>query len=222
MKKFEEHPHIFNPFYRNLFLNWLDAFKRNFNYKSRNYEEFLENSRKGNNTTKKGNYVAFEDIEKDVDVFNRTSDNIDKISMDASLEGDIEEAADKKGGLRDNNERAEEFRDEIYIPKDDGGFSEREEYSEGEDIEEGKTTKKKQILKEKVIQPKESNSDTRSKSESFLFLENLEIDFRKKFLNCKFEPVFSIFNVRCPERERKLNRLFESMGRQGFDPKRNE
>ena len=73
-KKFKQHKHVYNPFYRGLFLNWIDAFKRNFNYKSKIFENLQIAKKKEN--TKKADYVEFEDLE-DSDVANTTMEDIE-------------------------------------------------------------------------------------------------------------------------------------------------
>jgi hypothetical protein len=185
-KKYRKASWVYNPFYRNFLKNWWDCFLRNIEKKSNNFStKFLEkniSSLKNNETDSEENSYIYMDDQSDID------------KQDDSY------STQESKGLKEENKL-----EEIKTPQND----------DSDDccksIDSDSKSHSHSSLSSKEMTVKQMEEKALSMMDSFKFLEQLAVDFKENYGNSSSEPLFCIFSLHCPQREKSLKHLYEKI-----------
>ena len=183
-KKYRKSKWFYNPFYRNFIKNWWDCYLRNIEKKSNNFStKFIEKTQKDDSMNSEENSYIYMDDQSDVSQENEKF--TDQETIDLKQENELKEI---KSEHKDSSD----------------------DCCKSSDSNEKKESLSAQIpFKDLSIEQMEQR--VTSMMESFKFLEKLAVDLKDNYSNSSSEPLFCIFSLHCPQREKSLKHLYEKI-----------
>ena len=197
-KKFKKAKWFYNPFYRNFIKNWWDSFLRNLDRKSDNFTtKFIEKNlhpMKENEVASEDNsYIYMDDVSE-------TSQEEDNYGTDEAI------------NLKQKESEDEDLKDVTNKPKVTKKKKEGECGSCNSDhSDDSSRVENNSQLSEEVESVENLENKIHKMMDSFRFLENLAVDLRENYGNCTYEPLFCIFSLHCPQREKSLMHLYQKI-----------
>lgn len=188
-KKYRKMLWLYNPFYRNFFKNWWDCFLRNIERESKNFStKFIKgDSLKNNEAQSEENSYIYMDDMSEMSQDEEPFETQEAAKLQKSAENS--EAEPVEPSMEDSTQ---------YLCGCDS------ENSDSERVLIPKRTPEKMSAEELELK-------IQSMMESFRFLEQLSIDFKENYCNYSSEPLFCIFSLHCPQREKSLMHLYEKI-----------
>lgn len=191
---------IYNPFYRSFLLNWIDNFKRN--CKKPHFSKLKEvGFDKNGFSLDSYSYVDFND----------SIQNKSAIKMDFNNDSFFNSEKENVTSFSDNEGHKSEQFDNIQ----------RETWSEA-DSERSKDQEDKENKaiagsgdNSMLVALDELDSETQLRInkmiQSFKRIENSAMNLRKQYYSSLHQPIMSIFQIHCPQREKSLAMLYQKM-----------